>query len=227
MWRLVCAALAAFLHAGVAHAAIVDISFSGNTTTNPGLPGSGAFGGSVQFDTSGAVFASGGLFNNVYSDIDFQVNGAAIKSGPSPTANRVIQVPLSGGVDSFLSAYVGSFGPTGVPGIDVDSIQLEVRLNPGVEAFGLIGDLFSELSPGETFSLSDISFISLVVNYVGTSTIGSTILRRNAFDTFDIRVSDGTTVTPVPAPAVLPLFVAGIGVIGAFGLRRRTRAATA
>ena len=210
--------LALVAAAGTASALTVTIEFAGETSFNPGLPGSGSYSGTIQYSSDDASHVGAGQFTDVFTAIDFQVSGAAIKqTAPDATGNALTQVSINGGTtDAWLSTYSGSFDSSGVGGIEVASVGLEIRSAATLEIFTTIDALFSELSDGESFGLDDVGYISLTVSYLDTSQ-GPTILRKNTFDSFSITVSDPSAV---PLPAGLPLVLTGIG---AFAVARRRK----
>lgn len=221
MKTLISALAASAFTATSAAALTMTISFAGNTTFNPGLPDDGAFGGTIVYDSDGVVpFGTTG-FDGAFESVNMTVSGVGITSAGSPTTDRLTQVQLSQGSDAFLSSYEGSFVPTGL-GYEVAGVSLEVRpIAPGgIEIYDDPSDMFSALAGGEVFDLDDFSYISLVVSYVGEPSTSWTILRKNTFDFFDVRVT-GVDNPVVPLPAGLPLLLAGMG---AFALVKRKSA---
>ncbi|OUS19837.1 hypothetical protein A9Q95_12460 [Rhodobacterales bacterium 59_46_T64] len=177
----------------------------------------------MQYQTCGATNIGPSLFYNVFSDIDFEVSGAQIKSTGSPISSTYNQVDLAGGTDAFLSYYQAGFGATGLAGVNVSAVSLEIRWNDGVNQFDDMGDLFGGFAEGDSFDPDDIGYVSLVAYYeddAGTSIgLGTTILRLHNFESLTVNVSD---VAPaVPLPAGLPLVIGAIA--GLATLRRKVR----
>ena len=208
---------------GAVQAATISVDFSGNTTSNPGLLGAGAVAGSIVFDTTTATSGGGALFENVFSSIDFTSGAGTVRSQGTPTVNRLTQVQLTTGEDAFLSNYAGAFGPTGVSGVAVESVSLELRTDGGGDFFTSIDSLFSSLSDGDVLTLgAEIGYVSLVVRYVGDNSLGTTILRGNAFSAFTLTVADNTQIPSVPLPATAPLLLGALAFFGYAG-RRKSR----
>lgn len=205
-------------------AATISVEFSGQTTSNPGLLGAGTFSGSITYDTTSATNPGGAVFNNVFSNINFTTGTGSVKSQGTPTTDRLTQVQLVTAEDAFLSNYAGAFGPTGVPGVDVESTSLELRTVDDGDFFGSTSALFGSLADGDVLTLgAEIGFVSLVVRYVGDSSSGSTILRANAFDTLTLTVTGDAPIPNVPLPASAPLVVGALAFLGYSGRRKSRR----
>ncbi len=204
--------------ATAAQATTVTVEFAGLTTSNPGLPGSGGYSGTVTYETEGATWVSGGLFNSVITEVDIDINGVNIESAGAPTLNTFNQVQLGDERDAFFGTYEGSFLPTGIPLISIKSVYLELRMQEDVEIFSTVSELFDELADGETLGLGSVGFFSLVVEYNDAPFSDSSILRLGSVGSLEITVSGPAAV---PLPAGLPLLLTALGGIAL--LRRRSR----
>ncbi len=213
---------------GTAQGTTLTLDFSGTTSFNPGLLGPGAFTGSITYDTTGATSAGGNTFANVFSDINFSIGTGSVASQATPTTNGLTQVQLVTGEDALLSTFAGSFGATGVTGVAVESVGLELRTINGGDFFGSTSSLFSSLIDGQVLTLgTEIGFVSLVVRYVGGAGLDTTILLAGNFGNLTATVESDTQISTVPLPAALPLFAGGLGLLGLLGWRRKRTVAAA
>lgn len=206
------AAVGSFVAAS-ASAAIVTMTFDGQNPIVPGpLGGGAAFSGTIVMDTDTA--ASGGVnrFVGLYQSAEFISGGTTFTSTGPEVQNSLTQVQLAGGSDAFLSKFETGYSGT-VGGLTLESITLELRMLNGSDLFNDPAVLFDALASGDTLDLSDIGYISLVLNY---SSGLPTIIRYGSFNEFDISVSGD----PVPLPPAAALF-AGILTLG-FAARRRS-----
>lgn len=177
----------------------------------------------MQYQTGGTTYVGGSLFYNVFSDIDFEISGAQIKSAGAPINSTYNQVDLAGDTDAFVSNHQGGFGATGLARVNVSAVSLEIRWNDGVNQFVDMADLFGGFAEGDSFDPDDIAYVSLVVTYEdddGASIgLGTTILRLSDFESLTVNVSD---VAPaVSLPAGVPLMIGAFA--GLAALRRKAR----
>lgn len=215
------ALVAAILSATSASAVTVTMDFAGSGGFTPGLPGLGPFSGTIVYDTDNATqVGTSPLFNGAFSSIDITFNETSspysVTSGSSPTVNTFNQVELPGGGDAFLSNFAGSFGPTGTSLADPVNVFLELRMDENT-FFSDVTNIFELVRDGTTFSLPDINFISLVVQYDAAFS-DSSIYRLGTFTSFNIT---GSGPSPVPLPASLSLMLAGLGAMALAARRRR------
>jgi hypothetical protein len=123
---LICAAIG---QPGLAKTITID--FVGHTGTNPGLPGAGQVAGQIVYDTSSATApdpTQPSRFVDVWDMVNFTVNGARIQSQGAPSNNSLTQVLLGGPSDAFNSERAGGYASTGVSGVTVADVDLELRL---------------------------------------------------------------------------------------------------
>ena len=206
-------------------AGTLTVDFSGNPAFNPGLPGDGPFSGQLVFSTVGVTPFGPDAFDGAFDSINMTLNDVPIDSGTSPTTSRVAQFQhTDGGIESdgFRAEFDGSFLPTGAS-FEAERVVFEVRFSNSVDLFDDVGNLFSDLTNGDTFDFSDVAFLRLNAFYDDTSIFSETILPTNVFGPASggsISFSYSDTVAPVPLPAGLPFLLAGLGTFA--WIRRRT-----
>jgi len=212
------AALAATLFAGTAIAAPVTFSFSGDDNFfNEGLPGFGAWSGSITIDPDAATpnsLSYPGAVTNIYLNI----NGSIFQSlndCTDITCNSVSPVNLAGGQDALVANYEGGFSSNN--SIVPDSVFFDIRTDANL--FSDPSNLFDTLTAGQTINLNDFnSYFQLSIGYVGaTSVLDATSLSNADLGGYSLTVGP---MAAVPLPAGLPLLAAGLG---AFGIMRRRK----
>ena len=96
----------------------------------------------------------------------------------------------------------------------VTNVGFDLRFTDEANIFDEVTGLFGNLSDGQVFDLTDLTFARLSIGY-DTGIVNSTIFLGNRFDSLTLSYD---APAPVPLPAGLPLLVVGLGAFAA--LRR-------
>jgi hypothetical protein len=187
-----------------AHAAMVNGSFeTGDLTGWTANPGTGSVSALLNSQAS-----DGTVYNPTQGN--FLASLFAGDTGVYTTLSQTFTVGAGGAV---LSGNVAFLAHDFLPNNDDGYVKLNnlVLFSTDVATVGDFGatawtQLFAGLSAG-------VYTLELGVRNVGDNQLPSEIL------------ADDFSVTATPLPAALPLFVTGAGVLGAFGWRRKRKAA--
>lgn len=181
----------------------------------------------------GSAVASAGVFDFSYTFGDGQqvtgsLDGTTTDGGQTVSDISNLQVYLNG------IAFTGGVGPlqlnawnTSLESYD-DTTPVVLSANESLNNF-IISDVDAANSTAADY------YFTLVNDPagVGNSAVALNYLQSDSFSgpgTNQLAIDDGTgtwslTAAPVPLPATLPLFISGLGGLGALGIGRRRRAA--
>lgn len=180
--------------------------------------------GGTNIDTTDTIIAftqSGGLVRNAIFEFD-------LSSIPDTATIN------SASLDMTLTRFVSNLGPTAeidIFGFAGDGAILEADFSTaGTQLFdgttasgGVAGDVRSfALDPASFFeSILATDLLTIRIETDSFASINIASLENQTFDPLTLNIDFTADDTPVPAPAMAPLFAGGLGLLGLAGWRRR------